>query len=264
MARKIVLTSGKGGVGKTSISASLGISLANRNNRCLIIDADVGLNNLDVVMGVENQLVYDMADVIAGKCTISNALIQDKYNAGLYILPSSHAFNDVQVSAAEFRSLIYRLEDSFDFILIDCPAGIDVGFHRAVSGADEAIVVTTPHISAIRDGDKVLSMLASYGLNAISVIVNRVRGDLVLQGNMMSAEDIAKVLRYPLIGVVPEDDNLTIYSQLGRIGLNAHQSRIAVDLIADNILSGKTRLYDPTLRYRGLIGKLKMWLEKSI
>ena len=256
MARKIVVTSGKGGVGKTSILASLGICLASKGKNVLMIDGDVGLNNLDVVMGMESRVVYDMADVIDNKCHINQALLQED-GTSLYLLPSAHAYSSERLSATSFRELIGRIEDTFDFILIDCPAGIDAGFHRAVSCSDEAILVTTPHIPAIRDGDKVLAILRSYKLNAINLVVNRVRGDFVVTGKMMNGGEISSVLRCPLIGVVPEDDAITIYSQLGRIGMYASSSRVAIDMIASNVINNTFRLYDVTKGHRGIVGKFK-------
>ncbi len=256
MARKIVVTSGKGGVGKTSVLASLGISLANKGKNVLMIDGDIGLNNLDVVMGMESRVIYDMADVIENKCHINQALLQED-GIGLYLLPSAHAYSSDKLSAQSFRELIGRIENTFDFILIDCPAGIDAGFHRAVSCCDEAILVTTPHIPAIRDGDKVLGLLRSYKLNAVNLVVNRVRGDFVVTGKMMSGGEISNILRCPLIGVVPEDDAVTVYSQLGRIGMNSSSSRDAIDMIARNVLDNTNKIYDVTRGHRGLIGKLK-------
>lgn len=264
MARKIVITSGKGGVGKTSITASIGTSLAVRGNMVLLIDGDVGLNNLDVVMGMESRVVYDMSDVIDGKCGISQALLQDETCENLYVLPSAHAYSNDRISVAIFRQIIGSLNQTFDFILIDCPAGIEGSFHRAVSGADEAIIITTPHTSAIRDADKVLAILQSYDLRQIDIIVNRMRGDLVLQDKMMNASDISKVLRANLLGVVPEDDGITVYSQLGRIGMTNSMSRLSFDMIADNILSGQRRLFDVTQKYRTMFGKIKMFVEKRL
>ncbi len=146
-------------------------------------------------------------------------------------------------------------------ILIDCPAGIDGGFHRAVSCADEAIAVTTPHIPAIRDCDKVLGLLRSYKLNSINLIVNRMRGDFIVSGKMMGGGEISKLLRCPLIGVVPEDDTITVYSQLGRIGMNTSTSRDAIDIIASNILNNTFKLYDVTKGHRGLLGKLRRFVS---
>lgn len=262
MARKIVITSGKGGVGKTSITASIGTSLANRGNNVLLIDGDVGLNNLDVVMGMEGRVVYDMSDVIDGKCSVAQSLIQDELCDNLFLLPSAHAYSNERISVAVFRQIIGTLDQTFDFIIIDCPAGIEGSFHRAVSGADEAIVVTTPHASAIRDADKVMSILRSYDLRSVDVVVNRMRGDLIVQNKMMNAADIANVLRGNLLGIVPEDDSITVYSQLGRIGMNNNLSRLSFEMIADNILSGQRRLFDVTKRYKSVIGKLKMFVGK--
>ena len=261
MARKIVLTSGKGGVGKTSILASLGICLANRGKNVLMIDGDVGLNNLDVVMGMESRVVYDMSDVIENKCHINQALLQEE-GSSLYLLPSAHAYDNQKITAQAFKEMVGRIEHLFDFILIDCPAGIDAGFHRAVSCSDEAIVVTTPHIPAIRDGDKVLGLLRSYKLNSISLVINRVRGDFVSRGKMMSASEIARILRTPLIGAVPEDDAVTVYSQLGRIGLNRSSSRDAIDMIASNLINNSFRIYDVERGYRGFFGRLKRIVSK--
>ena len=263
MARKIVVTSGKGGVGKTSVLASLGICLAAKGKNVLMIDGDVGLNNLDVVMGMESRVVFDMADAIDGKCHINQALLQEE-GSSLYLLPSAHAYSSERITSASFRELIGRIENMFDFILIDCPAGIDGGFHRAVSCCDEALLVTTPHIPAIRDGDKVLAILRSYKLNSINLIVNRIRGDFVVSGKMMSGGEISNVLRCPLIGTVPEDDAVTVYSQLGRIGMNRSASRDAIDMIAGNIVDNTYRLYDVTKGHRGLIGKLKRLMTSWI
>lgn len=256
MARKIVVTSGKGGVGKTSVLASLGICLAKKGKNVLMIDGDVGLNNLDVVMGMESRIIYDMADVIDNKCHINQALLQEE-GTSLYLLPSAHTYDTQKISAQAFKEMIARVENMFDYILIDCPAGIDGGFYRAVSCCDEAILVTTPHIPAIRDGDKVLGLLRSYKLNSISLIVNRVRGDFVASGKMMGGGEISRILRCPLIGVVPEDDAITIYSQLGRIGLNQSSSRDSIDMIALNIINNTYKIYDVEKGYRGLFGKLK-------
>lgn len=264
MARKIVVASGKGGVGKTSVTAGIGISLASRGESVLLIDADVGLNNLDVVLGMERRIVYDMTDVLSGKCNIRRALLQDEYVRNLYLLPSAHAYASDGIDAAQFRRLLNRLDGSFSYILIDCPAGIDQGFHRAVCGADEAIVVTTPHIAAIRDADKTLALLSGYGLHAVSLVLNRVRGDLIMRHSMMPPQEIARLLRYPLLGVVPEDDRVTVYSQVGRMAMQVSQARQSFDMIADNIASGTRKLYDPTQRYRGVLGKLKIWWEAGL
>lgn len=261
--RKIVVTSGKGGVGKTTLCARLGSCLAAGGNRVVLVDGDVGLNNLDVVMGVENKIVYDMADLAMGRCRLKQALVQDMFEATLYILPSSKT-SVSEMTSQNFRMLIERLSGYFDYILIDCPAGIDSGFHRAVSAADEAIVVTTPHISAVRDADKVLSLLSTYALKETMLVVNRVRGDLVVCGDMMSEGDIARLLRTTPVGVIPEDDSIIMQSQLGRLTRNTGFAGAAFAMLANNIENGENELYDCTLPYKGAIGKLKLMLRNKL
>ena len=182
MARKIVITSGKGGVGKTTICANLGARLASLGFRVCLMDVDIGLNNLDVVMGIEKKVMFDIIDVIEGRCRAKQALVQDHRIQSLYVMPSAHSYSASNVTGDKIKEVIDALDPSFDYILIDCPAGVEAGFHRAVYSANEAIVVVTPHISSVRDADKVLSILAGYDLVHKSIIINRIRGDLVLSG----------------------------------------------------------------------------------
>ena len=254
-----MITSGKGGVGKTTITACLGFALAGRGVNTLLIDGDVGLNNLDVALGMENRAAYDMADVMAGKCRVSQAILQvPEYP--LYIMPSAHAVYSEQIKTGDFRSLIARLGGSFDYILIDCPAGIEGGFHRAVSASEYAIVVTTPHISAVRDADKVVTLLSGYNLKGISLIVNRVRGDLLVRGETLEPKEISRLLRYPLLGIVPDDDEISA----GCVPGGGESSALcAIDMAAGNMLTGDGRLYDPTLRYRGILGAIRSRLKRN-
>lgn len=263
MCRRIVITSGKGGVGKTTFTASIGTALALIGNNVLLIDADIGLNNLDVLMGVDNRIVYDMADVLEGKCRIKQALVCDENLPNLHIMPSAHACSNGDITCKAFRALVDKLSEGFDYILIDCPAGIEQGFHRAVSASSEAIVITTPHISSIRDADKVLNLLTSYKLANTALVVNRARGDLIMSGEMMNSNDIARLLKATLIGVIPEDDGVAIFSQLGRIGENNSISRESFDVIANNIITGRRKIYDPTAQYKGVLGKLKLMLKRA-
>ena len=262
MARRIVVTSGKGGVGKTTITANIGLEIARLGKRVLLIDGDVGLNNLDVVLGVENKAIYDMADVLEGKCRVSQALIPYDEKGKLAILPSAHAYNSEDISARNFRRLIDRLEGHFDYILIDCPAGIEAGFHRAISASNEAILVTTASVSSLRDADKVLSIIAGYELNRVDIVVNKVRGDLVEAGEMMDAGEVARLLHYPPIGAVPDDDNIGIYSELGRLGEQLSPSRDSFRMIASNVVYGKRKIYDCTSMYKGIFGRLRMRLRR--
>lgn len=262
MARKIVVTSGKGGVGKTTISANLGNFLALQGFKVVIIDLDIGLNNLDVALGVENRVVYDIFDILNNRCRARQALIQDNQNPYLYILPSTHS--NIRLTKSEINKVLGELNDFFDFIILDCPAGIDEGFHRAVAVADEAIVVVTPHISSIRDADKVCSLLASYGISCINCVVNRVRGDLIMSREILAIEDIYDLLNIKIIGVIPEDDAISILSNCGSSFKKQCKSYRAYYLLAENVIDGTNKIFDCTLEYRGFVGMVKRKLKRSV
>lgn len=264
MARKIVITSGKGGVGKTTITANLGMCLAKMGKRVALVDVDIGLNNLDVVTGIENKIVFDIVDVIEGKCRVKQALVQDVSYPNLYIMPSAHSYNKARVNAGNVKKVIDALGEYFDFVLIDCPAGIDEPFKRAVFGADEALVVVTAHISSLRDADKVLSELSSFSINQKSIVVNRVRGDMVLDREMLSASKICEILSAQLSGVIPEDDSITTFLSLGKMVNKSSESYEAFMLLAKNILGETDKIYDYTEKYRGLWGFFKRTLRKRI
>ena len=263
MARKIVLTSGKGGVGKTTICANLGATLAELGFRVCLIDVDIGLNNLDVVMGIEKRVMFDIVDVIQGRCRAKQALVQDYRIPSLYVMPSAHSYSQSVVSGEKIKKVIEDLDASFDYIFIDCPAGVEAGFHRAVYCANEAIVVVTPHISSVRDADKVLSILAGYDLIHKSIIINRIRGDMVLNGEMLEIEEIVRVLKTSLLGVVPEDDEITVLSSVGGLALKSSSAR-AFSLLAENLHEGTKKIYDCTLKYRGFFGNIKRNLKRKI
>lgn len=254
MARKIVLTSGKGGVGKTTICANLGVQLAKRGKRVVMLDADVGLNNLDVLMGVENKVVYDVFDVLDGKCRLKQALIPDMYLPNLYILPSTHTFSSSKMGSAQFRHIVDSL-GTFDYVLIDCPAGISGGFHRAVSASNEAYVVVNPAISSIRDADKVFSLLSSYNLDRVGLIINRLRGDMVLRREMMGVEDIARLFRKNPTAVIPESDDIALSASCGSMC----DYDGVFSLLAENVETGSHKLYDCTQKYRGFMGRIKSY-----
>ena len=215
MARKIVITSGKGGVGKTTICANLGNFLALQGYKVVLMDLDVGLNNLDVALGVENKVVFDIFDVINNRCRARQALIQDAQNPYLFVMPSNHS--NIKLTKSELGKVLNELDEFFDYILLDCPAGIEEGFHRAVSVSEEAIVVVTPHISSIRDADKVISLLGNYGISSISCVINRVRGDLILDREMLSVEDIYELLKIKILGVIPDDDFLVSSCEVNNV-----------------------------------------------
>ena len=256
MARKIVVSSGKGGVGKTTIAVNLAAQLAKRGQRVVLCDADLGLNNVDVAAGVETLACYDVVDVIEGRCRAKQALIQHPKYSNLHILTSGHSAPERYVSPQALKVVLETLTPQFDFILIDSPAGIDEGFHRAVATADEALVVTTPHLSALRDADKVITMLKSYHLNGVSVVVNMLRGELVLSGECLAPKDIEAVLISQIIGVLPEE--YVIYSG----GIT--EIHPAFKTLANNLLTGKKKLYDVTKKYSGLLGNIRRALKRRL
>jgi len=214
-ARVIVITSGKGGVGKTTTTANIGAALADKGHKVLLIDTDIGLRNLDVVMGLENRIVYDLIDVIEGRCRVSQALIKDKRCQNLVLLPAAQIRDKNDVNTDQMKELIYSLKESFDYILIDCPAGIEQGFKNAIAAADEAIVVTTPEVSATRDADRIIGLLEAAGIKSPRIVVNRLRIDMVKEKNMLSVEDILDILAVKLLGVVPDDESIVISTNKG-------------------------------------------------
>ena len=214
-ARVIVITSGKGGVGKTTTTANIGAALADKGHKVLLIDTDIGLRNLDVVMGLENRIVYDLIDVIEGRCRVSQALIKDKRCPNLVLLPAAQIRDKNDVNTDQMKELIFSLKESFDYILIDCPAGIEQGFKNAIAAADEAIVVTTPEVSATRDADRIIGLLEAAGIKNPRLVINRLRIDMVKEKNMLSVEDILDILAVKLLGVVPDDETVVISTNKG-------------------------------------------------
>ncbi len=214
-ARRIVVTSGKGGVGKTTITANLGMALAKQNKKVALVDADFGLRNLDLLLGLENRVVYTAVEVIAGQCRLDQALVRDKRQPGLVLLPAAQNRNKESVSPEQMNHLLDELATTYDYILIDCPAGIEQGFQNAIAGAKEALIVTTPEIAAVRDADRVVGLLESQSIKPIRLIVNRLRPAMVKANDMMSVEDVQEILAIPLIGVVPDDEKVIISSNRG-------------------------------------------------
>lgn len=215
MSETIVVTSGKGGVGKTTTTANLGTALAFAGFKVVLVDTDIGLRNLDVVMGLENRIVYDIVDVTSSNCRLKQALIKDKRFESLYLLPAAQTKDKTAVRPDEMETLCDELKDDFDYILIDCPAGIERGFYNAIAGADRAIVVTTPEVSAVRDADRIIGLLESAELTDSKLIINRIRPRMVKQGDMMDIEDIVDILAIDLLGVVPEDEKIIVSTNRG-------------------------------------------------
>jgi septum site-determining protein MinD len=205
--RRIVITSGKGGVGKTTTTANLGAALAKRGERVILVDADIGLRNLDLVLGLEKRIVFDVVEVAEGRCQLRQALIKDKRFESLSILPAAQTRDKDAISESQFASIVEQAAEAADFVIIDCPAGIEGGFRNAIAGAKEAIVVTTPEVSAIRDADRVIGKLKDKG-TPIRLIVNRLRPDMVRTGDMLSVEDVCEILTAELLGIVPDDEEI--------------------------------------------------------
>ena len=234
--RAIVVTSGKGGVGKTTTTANLGTALADAGKRVAVVDADVGLRNLDVVLGLENRVHKHLLDVIEKQCTMEEALVRDRVRRTLYLLPAAQNREKDDVPEAAMSGLIRSLQTAFDFVLIDCPAGIEQGFRNAVAGAQEAIVVTTPEVSAVRDADRVIGLLPPNV--PAKLIVNRVRPALVKKNTMMSVDDVNNILRLELIGVVPDEKEIIIATNRGTpvIDIEGSETGAAFRRIARRLL----------------------------
>ena len=215
MGEVIVITSGKGGVGKTTTTANIGAGLSESGKKVIVIDTDLGLRNLDVVMGLENLIVYNLVDVIEGHCRLKQALIRDKRYENLYLLPSAQTKDKSAISPGQMKKLVSELKEEFDYILLDCPAGIEQGFQNAIAGADYAIVVTTPEVSAIRDADRIIGLLEKNNLRNNYLLINRIRMDMVKRGDMMSVEDVTEILSIPLIGAIPDDEHVVIATNQG-------------------------------------------------
>lgn len=214
MGRAIVITSGKGGVGKTTTTANLGTTLAQNGHSVVLVDADIGLRNLDVVLGLENRIVYHLVDVAMGKCTAQKAVIKDRRVDNLFLLPSSQTDEKDSISPEQMREVVAELKQSFDYVIIDCPAGIEQGFRNAIAGADEAIVVATPEVSSIRDADRVAGLLAAEDIPT-RLVVNRISAAMVKRGDMLSQDDVIDILALELLGAVPMDDAIVSSTNRG-------------------------------------------------
>ena len=232
MSEVIVVTSGKGGVGKTTTSANVGTGLAILGKRVVLIDTDIGLRNLDVVMGLENRIVYNLVDVVEGNCRMKQALIKDKRYPNLFLLPSAQTRDKTSVNPGQMVKLVDDLREEFDYVLLDCPAGIEQGFQNAIAGADRALVVTTPEVSAIRDADRIIGLLEASGMKTIDLVVNRIRMDMVRRGDMMSLDDVMDILAIDIIGAVPDDEDIVISTNQGEplVGIGTPAGQAYMDI----------------------------------
>ena len=264
MGEVIVITSGKGGVGKTTTTANLGAALALRNKKVALVDTDIGLRNLDVVMGLENRIVYDIVDVVEEKCKLRQALIKDKRFNELFLLPAAQTRDKSAINEEQMKELIGKLKEEFDYILIDCPAGIEQGFRNAIAGADRAIVVTTAEISAIRDADRIVGLLEASEIKNPELIINRIRPAMVKKGEMMDVEDIVDLLSIDLIGVVPDDEYIITQTNKGEpvVIKDKAPSGKAYTEIARRILGENVEVTVPG-RKEGLFSKMRGFFAKG-
>lgn len=215
MSEVIVITSGKGGVGKTTTTANIGHALAVLGYSVLLIDTDIGLRNLDVVMGLENRIIYNIVDVVEGACRSSQAIIKDRKYSNLCLLPAAQTRDKTAIRPEQMKKLVEELKPLYDYIIIDCPAGIEHGFKNAIAAAERAVVVTTPEVSAIRDADRIIGILNANDMPRIDLIINKIRMDMVRRGDMMTVDDVSEILAVNLIGTINDDEDIVISSNRG-------------------------------------------------
>lgn len=261
MGEAIVVTSGKGGVGKTTTSANLGTALALLGKKVCMVDTDIGLRNLDVVMGLENRIVYDLIDVAEGRCRVNQALIKDKRFDELYMLPAAQTKDKNDVTPEQVKQIIESLKPDFDYVIIDCPAGIEQGFRNAIAGATQAIVVTTPENAAVRDADRVIGLLEKSHIESPKLVINRIRPNMMKSGDMLEIDDICQVLAIDLIGIVPDDEFVIKAANQGEPTVMNPNSRAAIAYrnIARRIL-GETVPLSQLEEKSGMFRKVKKFL----
>lgn len=264
MGRSIAVVSGKGGVGKTTIVCGLGMAFAKKGFSVCVIDFDVGLNNLDVLLGMENRIVYDYADFLNGKCRLSQAIVRHHSMENLYVLVSNENINFDNHKEKTIKTL-EKLSNIFDYVLVDSPAGVGAGFKWAVDSCGECIVVVSPHITSIRDAGSVLRVLKGGEQNILGVVVNRARGDLVVRKKMLSHVQISQLLNTELLGVVPESDIVNIYTsfQFDKI-ISCSGALEPFYILVDNIRYERKNIYDYESKYKGVLGVIRRNIRKGV
>ena len=262
-AKVITITSGKGGVGKTTITANLAAALAMQGKKVVAIDADIGLRNLDVVMGLENRIVYDLVDVVEGRCRLRQAMIKDKRQSELYLIPAAQTRDKMAVSPSDMVLVCDQLRQEVDFVVIDSPAGIERGFRNAMAPADQILVVTNPEVSAVRDADRIIGLVEAEEKGPAKLIVNRIKPDMVARGEMLSIDDVVDILAIQIIGIIPEDENVLISSNQGTpiamSGTNGVSAGQAFRNIAHRLVGEDVPLMDITAK-QGFLNRLGSWL----
>jgi septum site-determining protein MinD len=266
MSRIIVVTSGKGGVGKTTCTANLGMALAQRNRTVAVVDADFGLRNLDLLLGLENRIVYTAVEVLSGQCRLDQALVKDKRRPNLVLLPAAQNRTKEAVSPAQMKKLVLELTKRYDYVLIDCPAGIEMGFQNAIAGAKEALIVTTPEIAAVRDADRVIGLLEANDVKKLNLIVNRLKPAMVQEDMMMSVKDVQEILAIPLIGVVPDDERVIVSTNRGEplvLSENLTLAGLAFNNIASRLEGEKVPFLDLSAAHDDLFSRIRRMFRNS-
>jgi septum site-determining protein MinD len=260
MTRIIVITSGKGGVGKTTVTSNLGMAIARMGRQVALVDADFGLRNLDLLLGLENRVVYTAVDVLAGQCRLEQALVKDKRQPGMVLLPAAQSRTKEVVNPAQMKKLLGALAEKYEYILVDCPAGIERGFQNAIAAASEALIVTTPEIASVRDADRVVGLLEAQGIKRIHLIVNRLKPAMVQADQMMSVKDVQEILAIPLIGVIPDDERVIVSSNRGEpLVLSAHTSLpgIAINNIARRLEGDEIPFLDLMAEHDNFLNRIR-------
>ncbi len=263
-ARVVTVTSGKGGVGKTTLTANIASALASMGKKVVAIDADIGLRNLDVVMGLENRIVYDLVDIVEGRCRLRQAMIRDKRQPNLHLIPAAQTRDKMAVSPSDMILVCDQLRDEMDYIIIDSPAGIERGFRNAIAPADQVLVVTNPEISAIRDADRIIGLIEAEEKGPGRLIINRIKPEMVARGNMLSVEDILDVLAVSLIGVIPEDESILISTNQGLpVAMNGANGSIASQAFQNVALrlDGKEVPFLDLTPQTGLLNRFRSWID---
>jgi septum site-determining protein MinD len=267
MSRIIVVTSGKGGVGKTTTTANLSMTLARRGRQVAVVDADFGLRNLDLLLGLENRVVYTAIDVLSGQCRLEQALVKDKRQPNLVLLPAAQNRTKDAVNPDQMRQLVTTLSKTYEYVFVDCPAGIEMGFQNAIAAAKEAIIVTTPEIAAVRDADRVVGLLEANNIKKIQLVVNRIRPAMVQANDMMTVEDVQEILAVPLIGVVPDDERVIVSTNKGEplvLSETPSLAGSAFNNIARRLEGEKVEFLDLTVNNDSFFDKLRKVLNKKI
>jgi septum site-determining protein MinD len=260
----ITITSGKGGVGKTTATANLGLALGMRGKKVVVVDTDIGLRNLDVVMGLENRIVYDLVDVVEGSCRLRQAMIRDRRVGELYLLPAAQTRDKSALSPKDMVKVCEQLKQDFDFVLIDSPAGIEQGFQNAVAGADSVIIVTTPEVSAVRDADRIVGLIEAQEKGPGRLIINRLRPDMVRRGDMLSTSDVVEILAIDLLGIVPEDEAIVVSTNRGTPVIldGKGPASMAYSNIAARLMGDDVPVVQPAPS-QGLFGRLARMMRRS-